>query len=113
MTVTSEDLLTTAQDQFLAAVQGMQSAVLEGVKLWSGAVDNRVPTALIKSVPGLDTLPTPATYAALRLDFAEQLLAYQREFIEQLLAATDPATDTVTPAPRAVIVPSATKATVK
>lgn len=112
MTPTSEDVIATAQDQFLAALQSAQSAVLEGVRLWSGAVDGVVATDLLNSVPGLDKVPSPATYAALRMDFAEKLLAHQREFIEQLLTKTETAaTQSAMTTPCGGSVPSTTKAT--
>lgn len=116
MTTKSEEILTSAQDQFLDVLTNTQSAVLEGVKLWSGAVNRLRPTDLIKSVPGIDKLPSPTTYAALRMDFAEKLLAHQREFIEQLLAELDPADGENTPAdttPVVVSVPGAAKAAAK
>ncbi len=111
MTTKFEDIITGAQDQFLDALKSTQSTVLEGVKLWSGAVNGLVPTDLIKSVPGLDKLPSPTTYAALRMDFAEKLLAHQREFIEQLLAEADPATAETAPTDTYPVVVSATSAT--
>jgi len=87
-----KDLTTTAQDQFFATLDNVQDAVLEGVKLWNGAVKNVLPGEVFKldSVPGAKYLPSPATYVALRFDFAEKLLGQQRAFFEQLVSQTSP-----------------------
>ena len=84
------ELATTAQGQFFEALESVQDAVLEGVKLWSGAVSAVVPSQLAKSVPlpKVEWLPTPAAAVGLTLDFAEKLFAQQRHFAEQILAET-------------------------
>ena len=88
-----KDLTATTQDQFFTTLENIQDAVLEGVKLWNGAVKSVVPDTLVEkveSLPGAQYLPSPATYVALRFDFAEKLLAQQRVFFEQLVAETAP-----------------------
>lgn len=89
-----KDLTVTTQDQFFATLENIQDAVLEGVRLWNGAVKSVVPNELaekVESLPGVKHLPSPATYVALQFDFAEKLLSQQRTFFEQLVADTAPA----------------------
>ena len=98
MAIDTKDLITTAQDQFFTAFESAQDVVLEGVKLCSGAVKAVVPTDLIKSVPGFESLPSPAEYVALRFD-SEKLLAHQRAFIEAILAETSTTTTAASATP--------------
>lgn len=91
MAVDVKDLTSSAQDKFLSTLEYAQDAVLEGVKLWNGAVKSVVPDSLFGAVPGAEYLPSPAAYVDLRFDFAEKLLAQQREFFTQLVAETAPA----------------------
>jgi hypothetical protein len=84
------DVATTAQNQFFEALEGVQDAVLEGVKLWKGAVTAVVPDELVKNVPfaKLDWLPSPVESVNLGYDFVEKLFAHQRAFAEQVLNET-------------------------
>ncbi len=75
-----------AQDQVLAAIKTTQAAILDGVRTWSNSVGNLMPQ--LPTVPGLDKLPKPAKGLEIGFDFAERLLASQREFAEQLLGVT-------------------------
>jgi hypothetical protein len=87
---------TAAQDQVLAAIKTTQAAILDGVRTWSSTMANAMPK--LPAIPGMDKLPNPADGLELGFDFAERLLATQREFAEQLLGATQAV---VTPAPAA------------
>ena len=77
---------TAAQDQVLAAIKTTQAAILDGVRTWSSSVSNVMPK--LPAIPGLDKLPNPTEGLELGFDFAERLLATQREFAVQLLSAT-------------------------
>ena len=108
MSKTVTDLATTAQEQFFEALEGVQDAVLEGVKLWRSALVTAIPDELVKSVPlpKAEWLPTPAAALGVGFDFAEKLFAQQRRFAEQVLAETTtavakPATPLVTVPPKA------------
>jgi hypothetical protein len=88
-----KDITSAAQDQFFTTLETVQDAVLEGVKLWNGAVKNVIPNELVDkldSLPGAKYLPSPATYVAQQFDFAEKLLAQQRAFYTQLLSEAAP-----------------------
>ncbi len=91
------DLTSTAQDKLLSTLEYAQDAVLEGVKLWNGAVKAVAPDSLFDSLPGAKYLPSPAAYVDLRFDFAEKLLAQQREFFTQLVSETAPAAPVASP----------------
>ena len=78
-----------AQDQVLAAIKTTQAAILDGVRTWSSTMTNAMPK--LPALPGIDKLPNQADGLQLGFDFAERLLATQREFAEQLLGATQPA----------------------
>jgi hypothetical protein len=77
-----------AQDQILAAIKTTQAAIVDGVRTWSSSVTAMMPA--VPAIPGLDKLPKPADTLEMGFDFAERLLATQREFAEQLLGATQP-----------------------
>ena len=84
MTKTLTDVTTQAQDQFFEALEGVHDAVLEGVKLWKGAVSAVIPEDLTKNValPKADWLPSPVSTLGLGWDFAEKLFAVQRAALE-------------------------------
>ena len=89
-----------AQDQVLAAIKTTQAAILDGVRTWSNSVGNLMPQ--LPAVPGLDKLAKPAKGLEIGFDFAERLLATQREFAEQLLGVTQATQATqATAAPKA------------
>lgn len=113
MTKNLTDVATTAQNQFFEALEGVQDAVLEGVKLWKGAVGAAVPDELVKSVPfaKLEWLPSPVESVQLGFDFVEKLLAHQRTFAEQVLRETVGAAAPVTTSPLTTVPPSATPKT--
>src|SRR5208337_4923960 len=71
---------TTGQEEFLAVIRKSQEAVI-------AAVTDNLPKPPSVSVPFLDKLPGPEDAVASAYDFAEQLLASQRKFAEDLLKA--------------------------
>ena len=88
------------QDEFLAATRKSQETVVRAIKTWVETV--RTVTPKIPSVyapfadrlPKLpsvtDRLPKPEDVVASGYDFAEHLLALQRQFAEDLLKVTEP-----------------------
>ncbi|HEX2744443.1 MAG TPA: hypothetical protein VHN16_08590, partial [Streptosporangiaceae bacterium] len=91
---------TSAQDlqeEFLAALRKGQKTVIDALRIWVDAVTprlspltDRLPMLPDVTVPFAGQLPTPeeAVDSAYRL--AEQLLADQRKFAEDVLSATAP-----------------------
>jgi hypothetical protein len=78
------------QDQILATVRMSQAAVVEALQTWASAVQSITPDLPDVNVPFTDKLPKPTELIASAYDFAEQLLASQRKFAEEVLQATAP-----------------------
>ncbi len=76
------------QDQFLSTIRESQETVIDAIKAWVGTVKSVTPK--IPSVPGADQLPKPEEVVASAYDFAQQLLASQRRFAEEILKVTSP-----------------------
>ena len=78
------------QDDILKTVQMSQAAVLDAIKAWAEAVQSITPELPAAALPSADKLPKPEEVGASAYDFAEQLLAGQRKFAEEVLKATAP-----------------------
>jgi hypothetical protein len=78
------------QDDILKTVQMSQAAVLDAIKAWADAVQSITPELPDGNLPFADKLPRPEEVVASAYDFAEQLLASQRKFAEDVLKATAP-----------------------
>jgi hypothetical protein len=78
------------QDDILKTVQMSQAAVLDAIKAWADAVQSITPDLPAGNLPYADKLPRPEEVVASAYDFAEQLLASQRKFAEDVLKATAP-----------------------
>ena len=92
------------QDEVLAATRKSQEALVAAVKNWLETVrtatpkvasvyaplTDRLPKLPPVSLPFADKLPTPHDAVASAYDMAEQLLASQRKFAEELLKAMTP-----------------------
>jgi hypothetical protein len=78
------------QDDTLKTVQMSQAAVLDAIKAWTDAVQSITPDFPAANLPFADKLPKPEEVVASAYDFAEQLLAGQRKFAEDVLKATAP-----------------------
>lgn len=78
------------QDEFLNAIRRGQEAVIEAVKTWVDTIQSVTPRVPSVQVPLADQLPSPREFVDGAYDFAEKLLASQREFAEELLKATTP-----------------------
>ncbi len=78
------------QGEILKTVRKSQDAVVEAIQMWADAVQSIKPPLPEVSVPFTDKLPKPSELVAGAYDFAEQLLAAQRKFAEDVLHATAP-----------------------
>ena len=79
---------TAAQDQVLDAVKALQSTVLESAQTLGSAFEKLAPVKVptVDQLPSAN-LPTPAETITIAFDFTEKLLATQRQFLLQLVAA--------------------------
>jgi len=80
------------QEEILSTVRKSQSAVVEALQTWAAAVQSITPDMPELNMPFADKLPRPQDLVAGAYDFAEQLLASQRKFAEDVLSATAPLT---------------------
>ena len=78
------------QDEILKTVRKGQETVVDAIQAWAGAVQTIKPPLPEVGIPFADKLPTPSELVAGAYDFAEQLLAAQRKFAEDVLQATAP-----------------------
>ena len=78
------------QEEILNTVRKSQAAVVEALETWVSAVQSITPELPDVNVPFADKLPKPQELVASAYDFAEQLLASQRKFAENVLHATTP-----------------------
>jgi hypothetical protein len=78
------------QDEILKTVQKSQEAVVDAIKAWADTVQSITPKLPAVNVPFADKLPKPEDVVTNAYDFAQQLLASQRKFAEDVLKATAP-----------------------
>lgn len=82
------------QDEVLAATRKGQEAMMAAIKTWLETVRTAAPKLPSKlpqvSLPFADKLPTPQDAVANAYHLAEQLLASQRRFVEDLVKVTAP-----------------------
>jgi hypothetical protein len=78
------------QQEVLNTIARSQAAVVDAIETWATAVQSITPQLPDVNVPFADKLPTPQQVVANAYDFAEQLLASQRKFAEDILKATSP-----------------------
>jgi hypothetical protein len=76
------------QDEFLNTIRKSQETVIDALRSWVESVQSITPKIPAVQVPGADKLPKPEDVVASAYDFAEQLLASQRKFAEEVLKAT-------------------------
>jgi hypothetical protein len=79
------------QGEILSTVRKSQDAVVDAIKRWAETVQSITPSIPTPSLPYSDKLPRPEEFVANAYDFAEQLLASQRKFAENVLHAAAPA----------------------
>jgi hypothetical protein len=73
--------------EVLKTITKSQEAVVDAIETWAAALSSVTPDLPAVNMPFADKLPTPADVVAGAYDFAEQLLASQRKFAEDLLRA--------------------------
>jgi hypothetical protein len=78
------------QDEFLNTIRKSQETVIEAVRTWVDTAQSMTPKMPSARLPLADKLPRPEEVVASAYDFAEKLLANQRQFSEELLKATTP-----------------------
>ena len=78
------------QDELLKVIRTSQETVVEAVKTWVDTVKAVTPKLPSVQLPLAGKLPTPQDVVGHAYDFAEKLLAGQRQFAEDLLKATAP-----------------------
>jgi hypothetical protein len=89
------------QGEILKTVQKSQETVVDALQAWADAVQSIRPPLPDVSIPFTDKLPKPGDLVANAYDFAEQLLAAQRKFTEEVLQVTAPLfTTEQAPAPK-------------
>ena len=76
------------QDEFLSTIRKSQETVIDAIKSWVESVQSITPKIPAVQVPGAEKLPKPLDVVESAYDFAEQLLASQRKFAEEVLKAT-------------------------
>jgi hypothetical protein len=78
------------QDEVLKTVRQSQTAVIEAIRTWTSTVESITPKLPELNMPFTDTMPKPYEFIANAYDFAEQLLASQRRFAEEILKTMTP-----------------------
>ena len=78
------------QGEILKTVRKSQETVVDAIQMWADAVQAIKPPLPEVNIPFSDKLPKPDELVTGAYDFAEQLLAAQRKFAEEALAAIAP-----------------------
>jgi hypothetical protein len=88
--MTESRTISQVPEEILNTVRKSQAAVVDAIQTWASAVQSITPELPDVTVPFADKLPRPQDLVAGAYDFAEQLLASQRKFAEDVLQATAP-----------------------
>ena len=79
------------QGQFLDTIRKSQDTMTDAIRAWASTVQSMTPSLPVPSAaPFTDKLPSPGEVVRNAYDFAEQLLAQQRKFAEDVVDATTP-----------------------
>jgi len=78
------------QEEFLSATRKSQEIVLQAIQTWVESAQALTPKVPSVKLPFADQLPKPEDVVSGTYDFAEQVLANQRKFAEDILKATAP-----------------------
>lgn len=84
--------MTATQDQFTQVAREGQEAITTAMRTWTENVESMMGSG----TPAQSGLPSPQQVLDNVFDFAEQLLASQREFATRVLAAGMEANDAAT-----------------
>ncbi len=90
--MTESNVMGQVQEEILCTVRKSQAAVVEAIQTWASAIQSITPALPELNVPFAEKLPKPQDLVANAYDFAEQLLASQRKFAEDVLSAAAPLT---------------------
>src|SRR5437763_792365 len=88
MASTSTSTQQELQDQFLSIVTKSQEMALDAIKSMVDSIQTITPRIPAVDMPFADRLPKPQDVVARADHFAEQLLASQRKFAEEMHKAT-------------------------
>ena len=80
------------QDQILDAVRKSQDMAIEAIKTWTDALQPVTSAMPPVTLPLAGKLPKPQEFVGSAYNFAEQLLASQRKFAEDVFHVTAPLT---------------------
>ena len=83
---TTTDFVTTLQNQYLENVRRSQQAVVEAIGSWAESFDKLVPDASARTVAG--KFPSAEEVIDNSFDFANSLLAAQRQFAKSVWSVT-------------------------
>ena len=87
----TRNITKDVQDQILDTIRKSQETVVDAIKTWADSIQAITPSLpAVPGVPFADKLPKPGELVTSAYDFAEQLLASQRKFAEDVIAATAP-----------------------
>jgi hypothetical protein len=89
------------QESFLSAVRKSQDITLQAIKVWVDTAEYFTPKVSYAHLPFARLLPDPHDIVAGGFDFAEQLLASQRRFTDDVLKVTSQLLPDEAPAPPA------------
>jgi hypothetical protein len=78
------------QESFLSAVRKNQEITLHAIKVWVEAFEIVAPKISFADLPFVNQLPKAHDVLASGYDLAEQMLANQRSFAEDVLKVTSP-----------------------
>jgi len=78
------------QSQILDAVRKSQEMAIEAIKTWTDALQPMRSAMPPVTLPLADKLPKPEEFVGSAYNFAEQLLASQRKFAEDVFHVTAP-----------------------
>ena len=76
------------QNEVLNTVRKGQESVIDAIRTWVETIQSLTPKIPAVDLPFAGQLPKPEEVVASAYDFAEQLLASQRKFAEEVIKAT-------------------------
>jgi len=76
------------QNEILSTVRKSQESVVDAIRTWVETIQSMTPKIPAVDLPFAGQLPKPEEVVASAYDFAEQLLASQRRFAEEVIKAT-------------------------
>jgi hypothetical protein len=84
----ASEMITALEDQVLETVRQSQEAVVKAVQTWADAGKSLIPD--LPPLPFADQLPNTADMVENAFNFADRLLASQRQFAAAILDAAKP-----------------------